>query len=450
MFLRVYVCLNPSAKYYRVLLLWLQPFTLTMEARKETRKRKTEKERVILNISTVTKMSSQEESTSTGTQETSSKLVNYTGQKITCYDISREHVVNFYELLDEPEPVVELLSGANNEEIIIKLELEEKEPLEPAIPMEVENNQESGSPLDDEEPMPLVTDVGPTSTQINPIKEQASVSSSTAPKDSVTRDTSLAPESNVVVTAMLLWPGQEKEPELEFKLKFVHYNQPEPSLRIIHPHQLTISSQPITRTFDVLIRRVNYPSHPIQYFNAEGQPQCSFQITSAATVMYGLVRFPNDGDVLHHGARVTVENATEIMVSFLAVSTYLTNDEKLRLNMRMHTSKHLEMLCLDPQNGTLLGSIRFQVVSVERPPVRNYLRHQELPISCLPKLLPRPPSNQATESASTSGESDCAPSDSEENLASRKAVLQNLQHILPLLPIRKLTLLVKIAEAMTE
>jgi hypothetical protein len=73
MFLKVYVCLNPSAKYYRVLLLWLQPFTLTMEARKETRKRKTEKERVILNISTATKMSSQEESTSTGTQEMSSE-----------------------------------------------------------------------------------------------------------------------------------------------------------------------------------------------------------------------------------------------------------------------------------------------------------------------------------------------------------------------------------------
>ncbi len=157
-----------------------------------------------------------------------------------------------------------------------------------------------------------------------------------------------------------------------------------------------------------------------------------------------------DGDILHHGAHVTVEDATEIMVSFLSVSTYLTNDEKLRLNMKMHTSKQLEMLCLDPQNGTLLGSIRFQVVSVERPQIRNYLRHQELPISRLPKLQPRPPSIQTTESASTSGESDGTPSDSEENIASRKAILQNLQHLLPLLPIRKLTLLVKIAEAMTE
>ena len=29
--------------------------------------------------------------------------------------------------------------------------------------------------------------------------------------------------------------------------------------------------------------------------------------------------------------------------------------------MRMHTAKHLELLCLDQEDGSILGSINFQV-----------------------------------------------------------------------------------------
>ena len=38
-----------------------------------------------------------------------------------------------------------------------------------------------------------------------------------------------------------------------------------------------------------------------------------------------------------------------------------TGDEREKLHIRMHTGKQLELLCLDQQDGSLLGSIGFQV-----------------------------------------------------------------------------------------
>ena len=37
------------------------------------------------------------------------------------------------------------------------------------------------------------------------------------------------------------------------------------------------------------------------------------------------IAVPKGGDLVHQGARVTVENAEEIMISFMMVSTYLTS-----------------------------------------------------------------------------------------------------------------------------
>ena len=38
-----------------------------------------------------------------------------------------------------------------------------------------------------------------------------------------------------------------------------------------------------------------------------------------------------------------------------------TGDEKEVKKIRMHTAKHLELLCLDQEDGFILGSVDFQV-----------------------------------------------------------------------------------------
>jgi hypothetical protein len=38
-----------------------------------------------------------------------------------------------------------------------------------------------------------------------------------------------------------------------------------------------------------------------------------------------------------------------------------TGDEKEVKKIRMHTGKHLELLCLDQEDGSILGSINLQV-----------------------------------------------------------------------------------------
>jgi hypothetical protein len=43
-------------------------------------------------------------------------------------------------------------------------------------------------------------------------------------------------------------------------------------------------------------------------------------------VTYGGVSLPKGGDIVHHGASVTVENVDEVMIAFKMVSTYLTSE----------------------------------------------------------------------------------------------------------------------------
>ncbi len=56
-----------------------------------------------------------------------------------------------------------------------------------------------------------------------------------------------------------------------------------------------------------------------------GEIDCPFVITTHGSVSYGPIAVPKGGDVVHHGASVTVENAEEIVISFMMVSTYLTS-----------------------------------------------------------------------------------------------------------------------------
>jgi len=116
--------------------------------------------------------------------------------------------------------------------------------------------------------------------------------------------------------------------------------------------------------------------------------------------------------------------------------------------MKVHTAKILELICLDPQQGTLLGSIEFQSVVIERPKtVRNYLRQQESSISCLPeKRLSHSPGRNAEVLDGSGQKSDSK----EEDVTPRKPNLERLQRLLPLISDRKLKLLVDIAEVMAE
>jgi hypothetical protein len=48
-------------------------------------------------------------------------------------------------------------------------------------------------------------------------------------------------------------------------------------------------------------------------------------------------------------------------VPSMVLNLFFTGDEREKLHIRMHTAKQLELLCLDQQDGSLLGSVGFQV-----------------------------------------------------------------------------------------
>ena len=65
-------------------------------------------------------------------------------------------------------------------------------------------------------------------------------------------------------------------------------------------------------------------------------------ITTHGSVSYGPIAVPKGGDVVHHGASVTVENAEEIVISFMMVSTYLTSKYFWLLYLLSGVCKYLE------------------------------------------------------------------------------------------------------------
>ena len=44
----------------------------------------------------------------------------------------------------------------------------------------------------------------------------------------------------------------------------------EPLLKVKHQHPLQLGDRPISRSFDIIVRRKNYKSFPIQWIDAEG------------------------------------------------------------------------------------------------------------------------------------------------------------------------------------
>ena len=316
-------------------------------------------------------------------------------------------------------------SSAAQDEGMVRLEFRE-ESLDLSTSFE-DNNDEEG---------PLVIDEGPVGSKGDPNPEYNPELNSSATIDATSSSSQPEPCREII----------EVSPELEFQLKFTQYHEPTPSLKINFPHRLCIHASPLNKCFDIVIRRKHYPNYPICHFDSEGMIKSFFTITSAETVKYMQIKVPNNA--VHYGARVRVENTKEIMISFLKMSTYLTNEERIKYNMKVHTAKILELICLDPQQGTLLGSIEFQSVVIERPKtVRNYLRQQESSISCLPeKRLSHSPGRNAEVLDGSGQKSDSK----EEDVTPRKPNLEKIQRLLPLLSDRKLKLLVDIAEVMAE
>ena len=224
----------------------------------------------------------------------------------------------------------------------------------------------------------------------------------------------------------------------KFDLKFTNQTRLTPFLRIRQPHPLQLSTTPITKTFHIFARRRNYTTYPIRWIGNDDQPLCPFIITSAGTVTYKLVSDPKSSAVQHLGASVTIDNAKQILISFLMVSTYLTKQDKDQLHIKMHTGKQWELVCFDPSDNTILGTVGFQVVCEPRNSLKRPLH---------PNLIPQVSTSTTLDSFDSDSSVD--PLDGDDN-APRLANIKKLQKLIPHLTSKNLKLLIRIAEVMTE
>jgi len=231
---------------------------------------------------------------------------------------------------------------------------------------------------------------------------------------------------------------QIQPPKIE--LEFVGQTNPEPSLKVRTPYRVRLNSEPLTASFDIVVRRKNYKNFPIQFFNKDDQLSCPFTITSAGSVTYKSISVPKGDEVSHLGASLTIENTKEILISFNTVSTALSRDEREKLHIRMHFGKQWELVCLSQQDGSVLGTVGFKVVWVPRLSVKK----QTLPLQAqsiqgqdkLRAILPKPlltPNSNIMEISSAYN-------------TTKNRSIQKLQEIIPSLSINNLDLLVKIAE----
>ena len=101
-------------------------------------------------------------------------------------------------------------------------------------------------------------------------------------------------------------------------------------------------------------------------------------------------------------------------------------------NMRMHTAKHLELLCLDPEDGSILGSIGFQVVVIKRPKRRTSID---------------PNTYKPIESRAESMESSL---DFQEAEKLRRQAIMDLEELIPRISTINLSYIVTMAKAMAD
>jgi hypothetical protein len=145
-----------------------------------------------------------------------------------------------------------------------------------------------------------------------------------------------------------------------FGLRFKDHPEQEPFLQVKKKYSLHFSTKFLYGSFDIIVRRRFYEDNPI-LLSENGSAACPFKImTPYFQTEYRPITFPPDSLISHQGATIRFNKAREVSISFLIASTYVTYNEKQILQMKTHTAKHLELLCLDSSDGSLLGAIYFQ------------------------------------------------------------------------------------------
>jgi hypothetical protein len=153
-----------------------------------------------------------------------------------------------------------------------------------------------------------------------------------------------------------------------FNLKFPDLPVSKPFLRVRRSYKLQLSEEPLSGTFDIIVRRINYRDLPIQ------GPECPLKIVSQVSATYGPICFPKGSEVVHQGISVRFDQISEILIAFAQPSTCRTRDERDSKFIRMHHGKLLEIVFIDPISSMVMASIPCQAVAVDREQQRPVLR----------------------------------------------------------------------------
>jgi len=149
----------------------------------------------------------------------------------------------------------------------------------------------------------------------------------------------------------------------------------EPLLKPDVEHTLELSKQAVSGTFDIILRRKHYKTFPIepeQEFWSEDD-KCPFKVTCPGKIEYRPIATPKGGDIVHHGARIIIENTNNVRFAYKMMDGLLTSKGK---NLKTGVSRHLELLFLHPESGRILASAGFAAATNDKPEEEG-IRDQE-------------------------------------------------------------------------